>query len=158
MPARIADLRAWFTTRHEVDAASGCWNWTGATYPNGYGNTKIPGTRKFCMAHRLAYRIFRGEVSDSLVLDHLCGNRACVNPDHLEPVTQGENLRRAGSIARVVALAKTRGATPACAKGHPLSGDNLYTYPNNPTHRGCQTCMREYRKRYHQARKTKRTA
>jgi hypothetical protein len=157
MPAKIKNPSVWIHTKYEKDPESGCWNWIGSKYSNGYGQSKIPGTRKFCMAHRLTYRLVKGEFDDSLVLDHLCLNRACVNPDHLEPVTQGENARPAGTIDILVALAKKRGAKTTCSKGHLLSGDNLYTYPKEQNHRACHTCMREYRRNYHQSQKSKRT-
>lgn len=147
MPSKIKDPAEWLKTRYKLDVETGCWDWIGAKYRNGYGSTKVIGTRRSCMAHRLSYLILRGAIDETLVLDHLCRNRACINPDHLEQVTQAENLRRAGTILRIISSAKERGSRPTCPKGHPLSGENLYTYPSNPTHRACRICMREYRQR-----------
>lgn len=73
---------------------SGCWLWTMSVGSPGYGNA-WDGT-KVITAHRYAYTWVVGPIPGGLVLDHLCGVRRCVNPTHLEPVTQGENLRRAG--------------------------------------------------------------
>jgi len=79
-------------SRHAIDDR-GCWIWQGPLYPNGYGKTsrKVHGTT---LAHRAYYTEYRGPVCDGLDLDHLCRNRACVNPDHLEPVARSENLNR----------------------------------------------------------------
>lgn len=74
------------------DAETGCWNWTGGT-TKGYGSFTHPG-RKKCYAHRYSWELHRGTIPDGLVIDHLCRNTRCVNPDHLEPVTQQENVRR----------------------------------------------------------------
>lgn len=72
---------------------SGCWVWWGARQKFGYGNVKV--NKKHWRVHRLAYELLRGPVPEGLVLHHTCGNKPCCNPDHLEPVTQRENIRRA---------------------------------------------------------------
>lgn len=87
-----------------------CWVWTGSLNSGGYGQ------------HRRVYERYVGKIPEALELDHLCRNRWCVNPDHLEPVTQGENIRR---------------AYPTCAAGHDWSHANTYEYNG---HRMCRLC------------------
>lgn len=72
--------------------SEGCWPWTGKLDKSGYG---IYGKGRNRLGHRWAYGFFRGPVDDTKDLDHLCENRWCVNPWHLEPVDRGENNRRA---------------------------------------------------------------
>lgn len=78
--------------------ASGCWIWTGSILPNGYGQV-FAGNWKVS-AHRLGYVLAYGPIPKGLELDHLCRNRSCCRPDHLEPVTRRENIRR-GREARI---------------------------------------------------------
>ncbi len=73
-------------------SADGCWDWCGWVAPNGYGQVRL--MKKLYYAHRLSYLAFVGEIPAGLDLDHLCRNRRCVNPYHLEPVTRKENLDR----------------------------------------------------------------
>ena len=70
-----------------------CWEWTGAVGPHGYGTFhNVEGWHR---VHRLSYRLVTGPVPADLTIDHLCVNRTCVNPAHMEVVTRGENVRRA---------------------------------------------------------------
>lgn len=74
-----------------------CWQWVAMLDKAGYGRVRSGGGRngESIYAHRVSYQLLIGQIPDGLVLDHLCRNRGCVNPTHLEPVTQGENTRRA---------------------------------------------------------------
>lgn len=77
---------------YDVDPETGCWNWNMSTYPSGYGCVGYQG--RLHPAHRVSWMESRGEIPEGLFLDHLCRNKRCVNPDHLEPVTNAENIRR----------------------------------------------------------------
>jgi hypothetical protein len=80
-------------TPYLVDEATGCWEWQWAKNRGGYGHTRATDGRSI-PAHRKMWEAVNGPVPEGLELDHLCRNRSCVNPAHLEPVTRGENARR----------------------------------------------------------------
>jgi hypothetical protein len=94
-----------------------CLIWIGARQSLGYGSFRVEG--KTLKAHRFSYELNVGLIPEGLVIDHLCRNRACVRPDHLEPVTQKVNVHRGEGVAAVKAR-KTH-----CHKGHELAGKNL---------------------------------
>ena len=97
-----------------------CWIWEGAPgrYGHGYFNLGAADGRRGVVAHKFAYETLVGLVPDGLELDHLCRNPSCVNPDHLEPVTHAENLRRG------FAPAQHLNRQGVCAEGHDTRDDN----------------------------------
>lgn len=116
----------------------GCWEWTGARSKRGYGVFGISNPRKNLCAHRYSWELANERtVPEGLQLDHLCRNPRCVNPDHLEPVTHAENVRRgiAGQVNRERQLNLTH-----CKRGHEFSSDN--TGRDHRGHRYCITCSR----------------
>ena len=119
----------------KIEVTETCWLWTGSLNRNGYGRVRHPDTQRDVVAHRLVYEAARGPIPTGLQLDHLCRVRRCVNPAHLEPVTQRENLLRGETITAASA------AATVCPAGHPYRGDNLYINPKG--HRFCRTCHRE---------------
>lgn len=119
------------TERIQVDPVTGCHNWTGAKNPKGYGRMKVGG--RLLLPHRVAYEAARGSIPDGLVIDHLCRNPACCNPDHMEVVTQAENVRRGRSGAR-------QAERTHCPQGHPYDDANTYIAPSGD--RQCRTCRK----------------
>lgn len=115
-------------------AESGCWQWTAYAGKHGYGRFYLNG--KGALAHRWSYEYHVGPIPDGLVLDHLCRNTSCVNPEHLEPVTTSENVLRGltPQITRERALAITH-----CPQGHEYTAENTYTGGRGRT---CLTCKR----------------
>ena len=118
-----------FLRHFEAYDALACWRWRGATLKGGYGRFSVPG-QKTLLAHRVAYEACIGPIPIGLHLDHLCRVRNCVNPCHLEPVTQKENTLR-GDTFPAANLRKTE-----CPFGHPLDG-------RSRRQRFCRTCCRQ---------------
>ncbi|MFZ2886530.1 MAG: HNH endonuclease signature motif containing protein [Minisyncoccia bacterium] len=124
---------------HYVKKTQTCWLWTGAKR-SGYGRVAIK--RKVYQAHRIAYEKEHGPIPKGLTLDHLCRVPSCVNPDHLEAVTRGENVLRGIGIAAMNAR-KTH-----CKRGHELAGENLKIQVGGG--RTCRICFRMHWRNYHQ--------
>jgi HNH endonuclease len=98
LEARFWEKVAW-TPEGRGTRESPCWLWLASLGASGYGQFSIGGREGPVVAHRIAYELERGEIPEGLTLDHLCRNRMCVNPWHLEPVPLAENIRR-GFAAR----------------------------------------------------------
>lgn len=119
-----------------------CWEWQAAVQAigrKGYGVIRV--AKRNILAHRLAYELTIGPIPEGLQLDHLCRNPRCVNPAHLEPVTNWENGRRGISPPAQHARATH------CLLGHPFDEANTYWTPRHT--RGCRTCRKRQRAEYH---------
>lgn len=120
---------------------AGCWEWIGTRDQRGYGMifrgncgsaTASMGRGSWLRAHRVSYELHVGAIPNGLQLDHLCRNKWCVNPLHLEPVTSRQNTLR-GEAPAAQNARKT-----SCDRGHPLFGDNLFI--ENGGRRRCRAC------------------
>jgi hypothetical protein len=118
----------------------GCWEWDGAHNRDGYGTayTTPTGARPLG-AHRVIYELLIGPIPEELEIDHLCRNRGCVNPDHMEPVLKSVNLLRGEGVGARSAR-KTH-----CPQGHPYDTENTRITPDGS--RKCRTCHRERERR-----------
>lgn len=123
------DVRFW----KYVQITDDCWLWTGCVDRTvGYGEFGRAVTGRKIRVHRYVYELIKGPIPSGLQIDHLCRVRICVNPDHLEAVTQQENIRR-GQSPPANNARKTH-----CVRGHELNGSNLI--PMQHGHRRCRIC------------------
>jgi hypothetical protein len=111
-----------------VDATGICWEWTGALTPKGYARSNFGG--KHWLIHRLVWTLLVGDIPEGMTLDHLCRNRRCCNPDHLEPVPHKVNALR-GYAPNAINARKTH-----CKRGHPLDESSI----DSDGHRRCRRC------------------
>lgn len=111
--------------------------WTGVVNNKGYGVVRVGDTTT--TAHRATWFVAYGPIPEGMQVDHLCRNRLCINPDHLELVTGAENYGRSPRVQ-----------VTHCPAGHPYAGDNLRLYVDRygRTHRQCVICRREAGRRY----------
>lgn len=134
----ISSLIDRFTSK--IQKTGTCWLWKGTRLKDGYGQFWASG--KHVYAHRFSYEMHVGPILPGVCLDHICRVRNCVNPEHLEPVTIQENIRRGE-------LWKVSGAKVHCPKGHPYNKANTYQWRNE---RQCRICIcdraREFRRAY----------
>lgn len=145
--------------KYVVNTVSGCWYWMAGCDGDGYGavSSKLGGRQRSTGAHRASWIAHRGPIPDGLTIDHLCWNRKCVNPDHLEPVTFEENNRRMIEIRKQVTWCrpglsgspKPLSERQGCGK-HGKSDGKWTPRPGGkgtPFWR-CGICSRESRRRY----------
>jgi hypothetical protein len=117
-----------------------CWEWLGTRNDRGYGRFAIPsptGGMRQVRAYRFAYELLVGAIPEGLEIDHLCRNRGCVNPAHLEPVTHRENMFRARQTH--------------CKHGHEFTEANSYLPPSGG--RECRLCQAAHNRRYRRRKK-----
>ena len=131
-PSVMSRFNAKWTLGPGVDA---CWVWAACADSSGYGRFRVGGRAgRTWYAHRLSYTYWRGPIGDGLQIDHLCRNTSCVNPAHLDAVTQSANIRRGDGVAAANAV-KTH-----CPQGHEYTAENTEISGGG---RQCVICRRE---------------
>lgn len=125
-----------------------CWTWKGAKAGSGYGQIWDWELNHRLLVHRVSYEHNVGPIPDGLTIDHLCRNRLCVNPWHLEAVSIGVNVLRSPIAPAAVNARKTH-----CKHGHEFTPEN--TLPHSPSGRKCKTCMQDRDRRYYEEKKSR---
>lgn len=127
----------------KVEPTGFCWIWKGSLgrHGHGYFNLGADENRRGVAAHKFAYETLVGIVPDGLELDHLCRNPPCVNPDHLEPVTHAENLRRGFAPSNVI------NRRQVCGEGHDISKPEQ-VYVTKSGRRTCKKCTARRQREY----------
>lgn len=133
----------WLAERVHVEL-NGCWSWTGTSNSMGYGTAYTTWSPEK-LAHRLVYTQLIGPISEGLVLDHLCRRPPCVNPDHLDPCSRGENVVRGDTV--FAALARVT----VCPHGHEYTPEN--TVVTRAGTRRCKACQRKTASDYYYAKR-----
>lgn len=137
MNDEIYEARLW--SKASRNEETGCLEWQAYVMPNGYATMSY--YKKTTVAHRLALKFSGREIPEGMWVDHLCRNRRCINPDHLDIVTPRENtLRGVGPDI----LRKRRASVVECPQGHAYSPENTYTSKSGKRH--CKTCAKSRHK------------
>lgn len=139
----LADKTAQERIWAKVVKTDSCWNWVSCRNRKGYSIFRVRSPKKKCgyqklLVHRITYELLIGKIPDGLTIDHLCRNRQCVNPQHLEPVTGKVNTLRGAGLTAINAR-KT-----VCSRGHPFNEANTYVYKSEKYLGGrkCKMCIR----------------
>lgn len=132
--------------RQSVDEGD-CRVWTGVLTYNGYGKVRMK--HRTSRAHRASYEAFVGPIPEGLEIDHLCRNRACIKPSHLEPVTRPENHRRRWLVNPTFPPHPQLASESHCANGHEWTPENtrIQVRPGKRDRKTCRTCAREETRR-----------
>ena len=140
----ILNQRLWA----KVEKTDSCWNWIADKDSSGYGRLWYT-PKRWLLAHRTAYELTKGTIPQDFTIDHLCRNKRCVNPDHLEAVTHREN------VLRGIGPTAMNHKKEYCKNGHLLSSDNLVVWLLKVGYRGCLKCTRDYGRLYMRKRRSR---
>ncbi len=127
-----------FLSRIRVNQLSGCWNWVGSINVYGYGMLYLKSGKPKHVgvyAHRFSYDLFNGPIIKDLVVDHICRNRACVNPEHIRSVTRTIN-----TIENSEGASAKNKIKRACIRGHEFNEQNTYRYISKKGY-ACRSCI-----------------
>lgn len=128
-----------FMSKVLVNTETDCWEWQAAIQPNGYGYFGLSKEEGMKYAHRISYELFRGPIEEGKQIDHLCRNRCCVNPSHLEVVDCRTNLLRGNTITR------RNAEVTVCPQGHSYTPENTGVRAKDGS-RWCRACNRDRQK------------
>lgn len=134
-----------FFSKIKFNEKTTCWDWMASTDKDGYGQFWL--NKKYHKAHRVSYELIKGVLTKGLTLDHLCKNKKCCNPEHLEQVSIQTNLKRAFHQISTINSKKTH-----CNNGHEFTPDNTYITPLGK--RQCNECQRQRKKKYNNSLKS----
>lgn len=133
-------VRAPFWQKVRVGAPDECWPWLAGRSGSGYGHVG-----QGVYAHRRAFELTRGEIPPGLTIDHLCCNRLCCNPGHMEPVSRGENARRGEKNRRTRSGGRVLSARTACKNNHEYT-DGSFRWSGRT--RVCRICAADRLRRF----------